>query len=192
MDFLWTYPNTRLRYFAETMQLAVESDASFLTQPGTKSCYAGHYYFESLPHLLSYNSAPFNAPIHTKCATIKNVVASVAESECSGVFNNTQKALVISRVAVALKHKQKPTTLKQIILRPTPTYMHPCGPNAARLRTCDFIGYNRTHLRFLKVVWDKGSNNYTDYYTKNHLPSHHRQTRPCYILKGHSVTALRM
>ena len=42
--------------------------------------------------------------------------------------------------------------------------------------------------KILNIYWDKGKNNKTDYYTKHHLPSHHKSERPKYILKGHAVT----
>ena len=192
MDFLWTYPNARLRYFAGTMQLAVDSDASFLTQPGAKSRYAGHFYFESLPHPLNYNGAPNNAPIHTACATIKNVVASVAESECSGVFNNAQEALVISRIATALNHKQKPTPLKTDNSTAYGYVSSSMRNKRSKAWDMRFHWLRQDALKkFLKVFWDRGSNNHADYYTKHHSPSHHKETRPTYILKGYSVTDLR-
>ena len=33
----------------------------------------------------------------------------------------------------------------------------------------------------LRVYWDIGTNNDTDYFTKHHPPIHHRQMRPGYI-----------
>ena len=37
------------------------------------------------------------------------------------------------------------------------------------------------------IYWDKGENNYADYHTKHFPPSHHRNVRPNYILKGHHI-----
>eukprot|EP00957_Ditylum_brightwellii_P120983 9227354-Ditylum_brightwellii.AAC.1 len=70
------------------MQLSVDSDAAYLVLPGAKSCYAGHFYLQSHPHHLNYNTAPMNASIHTKCKTLKNMVCSATEAECSGLFHN--------------------------------------------------------------------------------------------------------
>eukprot|EP00957_Ditylum_brightwellii_P096242 7330972-Ditylum_brightwellii.AAC.1 len=75
------------------MQLAVNSDAAYLVLPGAKSRFAGHFYVRAFPNNLNYNNTPNNAPIHTKCETIKSVVCSVAEAECSGIFHNGQTTI---------------------------------------------------------------------------------------------------
>ena len=36
-------------------------------------------------------------------------------------------------------------------------------------------------LNDFKIIWDKGKNNGTDYFTKNHPIIHHRRMRPKYI-----------
>ena len=33
-------------------------------------------------------------------------------------------------------------------------------------------------LKQIKVTWEKGANNTSDYFTKNHYITHHRQMRP--------------
>ena len=55
MDYLHTYPNARLRFFAGNMQMALDSDAAYLVLPKAKSRYAGNYYLESFPNPLNYN-----------------------------------------------------------------------------------------------------------------------------------------
>ena len=40
----------------------------------------------------------------------------------------------------------------------------------------------------LRVFWEKGLLNDTDYFTKHHPPKDHRQMRPRYILSGHNVS----
>ena len=37
------------------------------------------------------------------------------------------------------------------------------------------------------IYWDKGLNNYADYFTKHFSASYHQQIRPTYILKGYSL-----
>ena len=44
LNFCATYPNARLRYTASEMVLRVESDASYLTEPGAHSRGGGHHY----------------------------------------------------------------------------------------------------------------------------------------------------
>ena len=82
MDFLAFHPNATIRFFAGTMQLAVDSDASYLVAPGAKSSYTGYFYLKSNSHPKNYNKASNNAAIHTECQTLHNVVCSAAEVEC--------------------------------------------------------------------------------------------------------------
>lgn len=93
MDFLHTYPNARLRYFAGTMKLAVEFNEEYLILPGAKSRYAGQFYLESMPKRLNYNRKPNNVPILTECRDLKNVVCLAAEAECGGLFHNSQTVI---------------------------------------------------------------------------------------------------
>eukprot|EP00957_Ditylum_brightwellii_P040195 3041228-Ditylum_brightwellii.AAC.1 len=63
MDYLATYPNAVLHFFAGNMQLYVDSDATYLVVNGAKSCIAGYFYCASNLHTLNYNKTPHNAPI---------------------------------------------------------------------------------------------------------------------------------
>eukprot|EP00957_Ditylum_brightwellii_P126289 9628379-Ditylum_brightwellii.AAC.1 len=73
IDYMVTYPDACLRFFAGHMQLSVDSDGTYLVLSGAKSCFAGHFYLQSHPHPLNYKSAPNNAPNHTECKTLKNI-----------------------------------------------------------------------------------------------------------------------
>ena len=44
--------------------------------------------------------------------------------------------------------------------------------------------------KVLDIFWDKGKNNDADYSTKHFGPSHHKEQRPKYILKGFSVSEI--
>ena len=190
LDFLHTHPNAKLRFFAGTMQLAAESDAAYLVQPGAKSRYAGIFYLESKPHPINYNQAPSNAPIHIECRTLKNVVCSAAEAECGGLFHNGQKAVQIARILEALGHQQNPIKLKTDN-KTAESFVH----TTMRTKRSKSWDKNYHWLRqedlnkILKILWDKGVNNKADYFTKHHSPSHHKAMRPQYILKGYAMTA---
>eukprot|EP00957_Ditylum_brightwellii_P119440 9112592-Ditylum_brightwellii.AAC.1 len=107
-----TYPNAKLRFFAGDIQLAVNLDAAYLVLPGAKNRFAGHFYLQAFPNNLDCNNAPNNASIHTKCRTIKSVVCSVEEAECSGIFHNGQTTIVIRHTLKELGHQQQPTVVK--------------------------------------------------------------------------------
>jgi len=48
---------------------------------------------------------------------------------------------------------------------------------------------DQSNLNNFFIYWDKGENNNADYHTKHFPPSHHRNVRPKYILKGHHVNS---
>eukprot|EP00957_Ditylum_brightwellii_P121818 9289744-Ditylum_brightwellii.AAC.1 len=94
MDYLATYPNAVLRFFAGNMQLPVDSNAAYLVVNGAKRRIAGYFYCASNPHALNYNKTLHNAPILIECRTFKHVVCSVAEAECNELFHNSQIAML--------------------------------------------------------------------------------------------------
>ena len=65
------------------MILAVHSDASYLSEPDSKSHVGGHYF------LIDQDSnAPNNGTILSLAAIIKHVVSSASEAELAALFNN--------------------------------------------------------------------------------------------------------
>ena len=189
MDFLAHHPDAKIRYFAGNMQLSVDSDAAYLVIPDAKSRYAGHFYLESLPNRLNYNGAPHNAPIHTECKIIPNVVCSAAEAECGGLFYNAQMALTFRRTLEAIGHPQRPTRIKTDN-KTANSFVH-ASMRIKRSKTWDMRYHwlrENTTKKLLDIYWDKGSNNNADYHTKHHAPAVHKVQRPRYILKGFSIT----
>ena len=41
------------------------------------------------------------------------------------------------------------------------------------------------------IYWDSGKNNLSDYHTKHHSPSHHKNVREKYILKGYYMNLIK-
>ena len=185
MDFLSHHSNGKIRYFAGNMQLAVDSDASYLVAPGAKSRYAGHLYLQSSPNRLNYNSAPHNAAIHTECKILKNIVCSAAEAECGGLFHNAQIAIGLRRTLEAIGHPQQVTRIKTDN-KTANSFVH-ASMKIKRSKTWDMRYHwlrEQATKKLIDIFWDKGSNNDGDYFTKNHSPAVHKIQRPRYILKG--------
>ena len=113
MDYVATYPNAKLRYFASDMILHVDSDAAYLVQPGARSHIAGYYILinHPPPAPIIPRRAP-NTPILIKCKTLRNVVASAAKAKTGGLFHNGQMTIHIRRLLEALGHQQPATPLK--------------------------------------------------------------------------------
>ena len=185
LDYMATYPNARMRFVAGTMQLLVESDAAYLVLPNAKSRFAGHYMLASKPNIHNQHKSPLNAPILIECKTIKNVVCSAAEAECGGIFYNGQMAKTLRQVLTEMGHPQNPTQLKTDN-KTANDFVH-AAMRLKRSKTWDmrYHWLRQEKIRkLLNIIWDKGTNNLADYFTKHHPPAHHRIQRYKYILKG--------
>ena len=66
LDYLATYPNAKLRFYAGNMKLHVELDSAYLVSPGAKSRIAGYFYLHAPPHATKSYSKGYNAPIHIR------------------------------------------------------------------------------------------------------------------------------
>ena len=69
MDYLYTYPNSKIRYTKSDMQLYIDSDAAYLVLLKARSRIAGHFFLGPTPP--AYPNLPptdsSNGPIHTVC-----------------------------------------------------------------------------------------------------------------------------
>eukprot|EP00957_Ditylum_brightwellii_P181627 13835642-Ditylum_brightwellii.AAC.1 len=94
------------------MQLHVDLDAAYLVMPAAKSRIVGYFLLSADLNPLNYNNALYNAPILVKCRALKNIVCSVAETECSRLFHNVQNAVIIRNILQALGHPHQITKIK--------------------------------------------------------------------------------
>eukprot|EP00957_Ditylum_brightwellii_P073831 5610257-Ditylum_brightwellii.AAC.1 len=72
MDYLATYPNAVLCFFAGNMQCHVDLNAAYLLLNGGKSCIAGYFYCAANLHVLNCNHTLHNFPIVIECKTLKH------------------------------------------------------------------------------------------------------------------------
>ena len=107
MDYLYTYPNATIRYHASDMVLVFDTDAAYLVLPKARSRIAGWYVLTSDPDKTNSVIKP-NGPLHVMCMSPKNVLASAAEDETSGVYHGFQRAVPIRVTLEELGHKQPP------------------------------------------------------------------------------------
>ena len=110
MDYVATYPNAFIRYYASDMVLHIDSDAAYLVAPKARSRVAGYFYLSN--HSANKDKPKLNGAIHVECKTLRHVVSSAAEAETAGVFHNAQMALPIRIALQALNHPQPPTPIK--------------------------------------------------------------------------------
>ena len=88
------------------MLYKIDSDAAYLVCPEAKSRAGGYHYLGNKDDNL------FNGPIYVLAKIIKNVMASAAEAEVTGLFMNAQQAVPMRLTLKDMGHKQPPTPLR--------------------------------------------------------------------------------
>jgi hypothetical protein len=180
MDYLHTYPEGVIRYYASDMILKTSTDAAYLVQPKARSRVAAHY------HLGWHNSDRVNGPLDVLCQTLKNVVSSAAESETGGIYTGGKHACPILTHLKELGHKQ-PTTGSPF---ETDNY-NAQGVLNSKMRQKHSKSFDmrywwmkdRIKQGQFDLIWAPGKFNLADYFTKHHPPWHHRQMRYRYLQK---------
>ena len=104
LDYCATHPDEKVRYIASDMILALHSDASHLSEPGSKSRAAGHFYLTSNDDRDLNNGA-----ILTLSKIIKHVMGSASESEVAALFYNCKAALPLRLALQEMGHQQPKT-----------------------------------------------------------------------------------
>ena len=103
MDYLHTYPNAVIRYYASDMILKTTTDAAYLVQPKVRSRAAAHY------HLGWKTGDRVNGALNVLCQTIKNVGSLAAEAESGGIYMGGCHTCPILSMLEGLGHLQPNT-----------------------------------------------------------------------------------
>jgi hypothetical protein len=104
-----THPEATSRYYASDMQLKIHSDASYLSEPKSKSRIGGFFY---LGGKTSSSMKPLsNGPLLCHTPVLKHVVSSVAEAEFGALFVNAKEGTVTSTTLSEMGHNQDATDL---------------------------------------------------------------------------------
>ena len=183
MDYLCTYPSATIRYHASDMCLHIDSDAAYLVLPKARSRGAGHFFLSDRPSPSNIKPSPTpNGPILTECQTLRNVMASAAEAETQMIFHCGRAAVPIRTTLAEMGHPQPPSTIKTD--NSTAYGILTSTIRQKRSKAFDMKIYwmkDRIQLGEFIIYWDKGTNNWADYFTKHHPPCHHRLMRPKYL-----------
>ena len=188
LDYVHTHQNATIRYHACDMCLHVDSDAAYLVLPKARSRLAGHYFMSDDPN---HNKIPPpNGPILTECRTIRRVVASSAEAETSALFHNAQTAIPIRYLLEQMGHRQPPTPLKTDNTTANAFVHQNMRHKKSKAWDMNFWWLKEKIIRkHFKIFWDKGTNNWVDYFTKHFAPHIHQALRPKYIHATNAVIA---
>ena len=180
MDYLHTYPDAFLRFYASDMVLHVESDAAYLVAPKARSRIAGYFHLSAHPN--KTNNPTINAAIQVECKTLQHVVSSSAEAEVAGIFHNATMALPMRHILESLGHPQPPTPLKTD--NATATGFVYDNIHQKRSKSWDmryhWLRDRQTRQQF-DIFWRPGSKNQADSVSKHHATTYHCATRPKYV-----------
>jgi hypothetical protein len=96
------------------MVLHIHSDASYLSEPKSRSRAGGHFFLSNMPTdpTKGPTKPRLNGPIHIVCGIMRNVMASAAESEVGALFLNGQEAIPLRDTLIKFGHPQPSTPLQ--------------------------------------------------------------------------------
>ena len=109
LDYIHTYPDATVRFYASDMILNVHSDASYLTAPKARSRIGGHFFLGKQP--VDNQPIFLNGPIQSICTVLRTVAASAAEAELGALFHNAKEAKVLRLILHELGHPQPQTPI---------------------------------------------------------------------------------
>jgi hypothetical protein len=183
LDYLATYPNAIIRYYASDMILYIVADAAYLVLPNARSRCAGLYFLSNQPTTNPPTPKP-NGAVHVLCKTIRGVPASAAEAETGGLFLNGQEAVPIITALKELGHPQPVTGTPLETDNSTAHDILRAQVRMKRSKAFDMRYHwlkDRIQRLQFNLYWAPGKLNKADYFTKHHPPSHHRLMRYLYL-----------
>jgi hypothetical protein len=174
LDYVATYPNDGITYRASSMILAAHSDASYLTEPGSRSRAGAHIFLSEDDPVPRHNM-----PVLTISQIIKYVMASAAEAELAALYI-TARELIPLRNALEEMGWTQPKTPIQTDNSTATGFVN----DTIIQRRIKMIWMRLHWLRCreaqgqFRFYWDRGSANLADYSTKHHPPAYHLAHRP--------------
>jgi hypothetical protein len=169
LDYVATYPNDGITYRASNMVLAAHSDASYLTEPNSRSRAGAHIFLteeDPIPRQ--------NGPVQTISQVIKYVMASAAEAELAALYT-TAREMIPLRNALEEMGWPQPKSPIQTDNSTANGFIH----DTIIQRRIKMIWMRLHWLRCraaqgqFRFYWERGSTNLADYHTKHHPPAYH-------------------
>ena len=177
LDCMATEPEMILTYHASDMVLAVQSDASYLSESKSRSRVGGHFFLAGHEENPSNNGAVLNIS-----GILKHVVSSASEAEIGGLFINVKAAIPIRQTLIEMGHPQPPTPIQTDNSTAYALISNKIRPKALKSMEMrfNFLKCRQAQEQF-RFYWAPGIWNLADYFTKHHPPSHHVNTRSLYL-----------
>jgi hypothetical protein len=182
LDYAATHPDASVRFSRSPMILNIHSDASYLSEPQSRSRVGGIFFLSSAKTSVT-DLPPLNGAIHIVSVILHKRVSSVAEAEVAACFHNAREACELRTTLVFLGHIQPATPLQTD--NQTAMGILTDTIKQRRSKAIDMNFYwlrDRVADKEFEVYWHPGSSNHADYFTKHHLASHHASLRATYYL----------
>ena len=189
LNYLASNPQAEIQYRASGMQLAIHSNASYLSFAQSRSRASGVHFLSKGPPdpdnpevFLPTN----NSILLIVCKIMRNIMASAAKAKYGIIFFNAQTAVPIRTALSEIEWKQLPTAIQvensTAVGIATKTFHHKKA-NAMYIRFY-WINDRIKHGQF-RVFWRPGPENLGDYHFKNNPPEHHIAVRSKYLHVPH-------
>ena len=178
LDYCATNPTATLRYTPSDMILKIHSDASYLSEPKARSRSGGHFYLGSKP-LHEYTP---NGAILDTTNILQTVVTSTAEAEYVSLYVNAKTGIPMRHTLIEMGHPQPPTPIQTD--NTTAVGIATDTIKQKYTKALDMRYYwlkDQIHLKRYDAYFKPGSQNKADYFTKNHSPTYHKQSRFTYL-----------
>ena len=193
LDYCAANPDAKIRYNASDMVLWISSDASYLSEPNAKSRAGGLFFLSDkvLSHNQPMQKPRSNGIIACLAKTIKNIMSSAMEAEVAAAYENAREACPIRVTLEELGHPQ-PATPMQVDNSAAIGFVNGTMKHK-RSKAIDMRFHwiaDRVRQGQFYVYWAPGSENWADYVTKHHPPSHHQLMRPKFFQSHHQANTI--
>ena len=169
------------------MILAIHSDASYLTEPRSRSRAGGHFYFTE-DEEEDFN----NGPVHNVAQIIRNVMTSAADAEIGALYTNSRQAIPARQLLEEMGHPQPPTPIQTDNTTALGFVTKNLQPKATKSTEMNYwFMRDRQDRKQFKYYWKPGKNNKGDYFTKHFCAATHRERRPTFLTPRSVLDALR-
>jgi hypothetical protein len=175
LQYAASFPNGQLVYKASKMKLFIHSDASYLSESGSRSRAGGFPYLGDTEH-------SHNGSLGSISQIMPNVLSSVAEAEYAALFTNSLRGCILQNILFDLNYPQVGTLIS--CDNTTATDASNRKIRMRKLQTTAMRHHwiqDRVKSGQFTVKWAKGSDNKADFFTKI-LPVHEfKSKRHLYI-----------
>ena len=185
LDYCATHPDAKIRYHASDMILWTHSDASYLSEPNSKSRAGGLFFLSDdvkNPGKPPQQQPKLNGIVACLAKIIRQIMSSAMEAEVCAAYENAREACPIRETLEELGHKQPPTPI-QVDNAAAVGFVNKTIKHK-RSKAIDMRFHwiaDRVQRGQFVVYWAPGEENWADYVTKHHPASHHKIMRPTFF-----------